>query len=245
VVGIKIDRPRNRLLIATWEPGFDTAASTGRRVTHTRLFAYDLTSGKKLGQWAPRDSLTDHLLNDLVVTSAGDVYITDTYQSLVYRLRGGSDSLELFARPDSLRFSFSNGIALSADERSLYVAFVQGIGIVDIASRRTRMLPLPSTVTAAGIDGLYRYGQSLIAVQTFPTVQRVVRFDLDVTGTRITGERVLERGTPYFDHPTTGSLAGDDFYYVPNSQYQRQDATGKVTSGPDAKPSVVIRLRLR
>src|SRR2546422_5649640 len=45
-------------------------------------------------------------------------------QGSVYRIRLDVDTLELFVSPDRERFSDANGITLSADDRTLYVAFV-------------------------------------------------------------------------------------------------------------------------
>lgn len=241
VVGVKLDGPRRRLWFATWEPGFDTARSAGRRVVHTRLFEYDLDARRLVRSVAPPDTTTDHLLNDLAITPAGDLFVTDTYQGTVYRLRRGQTRLELLARPDP-HFSDANGIALSDDGRRLYVAFLQGIAVVDQTTGRVTLLPGPPSVSSAGIDGLYYSRGSLVAVQTVRTLERVVRFDLDGGGRRIVGARVLEARHPLMHRPTTGALVGDTLYYIPDSQYDRLGVDGSVRPGPVMRPSSVLRL---
>ncbi len=241
VVGLKVDGPRRRLWFATWEPGFDTAQSSGRRVVHTRLFEYDLDSHRLLRSLAPADTTSDHLLNDLAITPAGDLFITDTYQGTVYRLGRGGARLEPLTRPDP-RFSDANGIALSEDGRRLYVAFLQGVAKVDQSTGQVSLLPGPPSVTSAGIDGLYYSKGSLIAVQTVRTLERVVRFDLDPGGRRIVRARVLEARHPLMHRPTTGALIGDTLYYIPDSQYDRLGFDGTVRSGPVVRPTSVLRL---
>jgi sugar lactone lactonase YvrE len=243
VVGIKLDSARRRLWFATWEPGFDSAASPARRVTHTRLFAKDLATGA-LARYTLADSLHEHLLNDLVITPAGDVYLTDTAEGSVWRLPNESRELGRVLAPEPGAHDGANGIALAPDGRRLYVAFSQGIAALDPAAGRLRFLETPDDVTTAGTDGLYWYRDGLIAVQGLGTDERVVRFRLDHAGLRVTGAEVLARGAPTFRRPTTGVLAGDDFYFLPNAQYHRLRDDGVVSPDPGAAPSRVLRLRL-
>lgn len=183
VVGVKLDAARGRLWFASWAPGLDSARAPARRVDHTRLFVYDAHTGVRLVTLSPRDSLRAHLFNDLAITRDGDVYITDTGSDAVYRVRaGGADTLELFVRPGPAQFTGPNGIALSGDERRLYVAFVEGIAVVDLETRATRYLTTPPEVATGNVDGLAWFDGSLVAVQTIPTLERIVRFELDAAG---------------------------------------------------------------
>src|SRR2546422_3050033 len=89
-------------------------------------------------------------------------------QGSVYRIRLDVDTLELFVSPDRERFSDANGITLSADDRTLYVAFVEGIARIDIRTKAITRVPLLAAGSAASIDGLYWYRGSLIGVQHLP-----------------------------------------------------------------------------
>jgi hypothetical protein len=243
VVGIELDRPRDRLWFATWAPGSDTATSTGRRVIHTRLFAYDRTR-RTLRRYDVADSLRPHLLNDLVVTASGDVYITDTAEGTVWRLLTGTGVLERVTRPHPAQFHAANGITMSPGGRRLYVAFTAGIAEIDPRTGSARYLEVPPDVTTAGVDGLYWHRGTLVAIQGLGTDERVVRFTLDPAGTRVIGARVLERGAPVFKRPTTGTLVGDDLYYIPDAQYDRLGWDGSLSPATDATPSTIRRLPL-
>lgn len=243
VVGIELDRARDQLWFATWSPGVDSAASAAERVTHTRLFSYDRGSGR-LRRYAPIDSLHPHLFNDIVVAPDGDVYVTDTAEGTVWTLRAGSDSLEQFTRPAPWSLTSANGITFSGDGRRLYVAYSAGIGAVDLHTREVRLLTLPPAITTAGVDGVYWYRGSLVALQGLGTDERVVRFRLDRTGSRVVAARVLERGAPPFKRPTTGMIVGDALYYIPDAQYDRLGGDGRLTARSDATKSTIRRLRL-
>jgi len=161
-VGMKVDPARRRLWMATWAPVVDSARLALGFDTETRLFAFDIASGRRLLSLVPRDTTRPHQLNDLVVTPTGDVYVTDTNEGTVYRVRAGVDTLELVVRPDPARFNYANGIALSRDGTRLYVAFAEGIARLDLTTHRIRYLAVPPTLTTASVDGLYWHDMSRI-----------------------------------------------------------------------------------
>jgi sugar lactone lactonase YvrE len=244
VVGMKADPRRRRLWVATWAPVLDRARLAAGLQSDTRLFAFDLASGRRLLMLSPRDTTRSHAFNDLVVTPAGDVYVTDNDEASVYRVRAGVDTLERIARPDPSRFNGANGIALAADGTRLYVAFAEGIARVDPASGRVRYLAVPPTVTTASVDGLYWHDGDLVAVQMEPSVERVVRFVLDPTGWRVRRAEVLERAHPAFRYPTTGVVVGDTLYYVANPGWDRLEDDGTVRPAEVPAPTVILRLPL-
>jgi hypothetical protein len=225
VVGIHADDARGRLWFATWAPDSTHRDST-EPPSVTRLFLAELATGRIVKSWSPDGGRPGHLLNDFVVMNDGSLYVTDTEQGFVYRLRSPMDTLELFAQPTAGRFTTANGITSAPDGRTLYVAFLEGIARLDLATRVLTLLPSPDSVSTASVDGLYWYGGGLVAVQGTPTLERVVRYALSVDGARITSGTVIERGQPEIHQPTTGTIVGSRFYYIANSQYGRLDDRG-------------------
>ena len=224
VVGVHVDAARNRLWFATWAPDPTARAdSTTEAPSLTRLFLADLGSGRVVKSWVPDGGRPGHLLNDFVVTEDGTLFITDTDEGSIFRLASPQDTLERFLRPDTVRFSATNGITSAPDGRVLYVAFLQGIARVDVESKSLALMAAPDTVSTASIDGLYWYRGSLMGVQGVPSLERVVRYSLSADGRSITAGAVLERGHPVVVQPTTGTLVGSRFYYIANSQYGRLD----------------------
>jgi len=138
VLGIKVD-PRDR---SVW-------AASGLR-GQSALFHFD-RSGKTLGQYAPQEP-GRHEFNDLVVTSKGDVLVTDDFDNTVYKLPHGSDKL---LRIDLQNRFYPNGIALAADEKAVYVAHAFGIALIDLAGSAITELQKPKDISLAQVDGLY------------------------------------------------------------------------------------------
>jgi hypothetical protein len=221
VVGIHVDSARALLWFATWAPRAAASTPPKEPISQTRLFKCDLRTGHVLQTYVPSDSERGHLFNDLVIARNGDVFITDTDQGSVYRIRSDPDTLELFLSPDPERFSDANGITLSADDRTLYVAFVEGIARIDLRTRAIMRLPLRAAGSAASIDGLYWYRGKLIGVQHLPGLEQVARYDLAPDGRSIRHIDILERADSLLHLPTTGAIVGNHFYYIANSQFDR------------------------
>ena len=213
VLGLKIHPPSETLWVTS---NTDNGASLRR---------YRLASGELIGD-CPLPG--PHLFNDLAVSAGGDVFVTDTKGGAVYKLAARSRKFERLA-PEH-EFTAANGIALSADERRIFVAnFGDGITTVDLATRSAKPMPHPAGVCLGYIDGLYATKNALIAIQNGPMTPRIVRFVLNPGG-EITSMRILEQRNPWFDGLTTGTLVADRFYYIANSQLDNV-VDGKIKPG--------------
>ena len=238
VLGLKVDAKRRVLWAASAADGREgaTAGSSG-------LFAFDLATGALLRKLTLDGRARKHLFNDIALTDAGDVFVTDSEAGAVYRVAFGAHALEEFLPAST--FSYPNGIALAPGERTLYVADAsQGLTAVDVASKRRTPVAHAKDVPLHSIDGLYADGASLVAIQNGQGMERVVRFAFDPAGARVERLDVLESRNPEFDIPTTGAIVGRDFFYLANTQLARLGDDGKLTAGPPLKDILVFKTRL-
>ena len=231
VLGMKVDPVRKSL----WVCSAEADAPGGNKTRASTLFRFDLATGRTLQKRESPPGGT-HLFNDIAIAKDGGLYLTDSEEGAVYRLRAGAEKLEVF-QPGG-RFFYPNGIALSDDGRFLYVAHVLGIQAWELSSGRTFDLPSPDDVTLIGIDGLSFHRGALVAVQNGMEPNRVAYFPLAPSLDRVTGLRVLERGNPAFEIPTTGAVAGDDYFFIANSQLRALTPEG--VKDPEKRKSVVI-----
>jgi hypothetical protein len=239
VVGLKVDSARRVLWVNS------SAASNYFRFTNADngkagLFRYDLSSGRLLKKFLPKEN-GPHFFNDLAITRDGSVFVTDMAGKAVYMVPPDADSLVRWLAPP--RFTDPNGIALSSDERTLYVATDEGINSIDIASRSNTLLPHPSEIDLVGIDGLYFVRGSLIGIQGGRR-NRVQRLSLNPQRTRIERAEILEANHPMFMNPTTGVIVGRDLYYIANSQFDSFDKNGRLFPADRLFEPVVLRLTL-
>jgi hypothetical protein len=238
-LGMKVDAGRRMLWVAT-SAEEELRGIRKEELYRSTLFAYNIDTGKLVGKYELANVPSGHLLNDLVVTREGQVYVTDTQDGSVWTLRPGTGALEkLFP---SQTFPGANGIALSSDEKLLFVAH-QGIAVVDRMSLAHRDLPRPLDVTLTGVDGLYLHGGCLVAVQT--DLFRIARFVLTADLRGVQRGEILEAHNPLFREPTTGVVVGDDFYYIATCQYNSFNPDWSVPPVEKLSDIIVLRARLR
>ena len=89
VLGMKADPARGSLWACTADGDPATGANTARR---SALFRFDLATGK-MRQKIPSPPGGRHLFNDLAISSGCDIYLTDSEEGRVYRLRPGADAV--------------------------------------------------------------------------------------------------------------------------------------------------------
>jgi len=214
IAGMKVDAV-NRVLWAVSFVAQPWEKVAPKEVGWSGLFKYDLNSGKLIKKYEVPDRSSGHLFNDLTITHSGDVFITDSLRSEIWKILHENDALEFFFRSDD--FMYTNGITTGQDDRILYVASPgNGVFRIDIPSKECRQVSHPDNMTLSGIDGLYYNDNSLIGIQ--PRYDRVCRFYLNTEGNCIERMEILEANNPLFNFPTTGCLTGQKFYYIANSQ---------------------------
>jgi sugar lactone lactonase YvrE len=165
------------------------------------LAVYDLRDGHLVRKIETAGAM----LNDLALLEDGSLFATDMGRHNVMRLAPDATTLEIWAKD----FSYPNGIAVSEDQKFLYVADFRGITRFNLSDQsRTR---IESKSLLGGIDGLSMHRGKLIGIQNTTGKARVIRLD------PANGDvEILEAGNPFFEIPTTGAVAGDDYYFIAN-----------------------------
>jgi len=165
-----------------------------------------------------------HVLGDLAIGPNCDVFVTDSDDPVLYRLRPGADTLEAIRNP---LFRSLQGPAPSPDGRFLFLSdYSHGLLRVDLRDGTVIRLSEPAHVTTLGCDGIVLYHNSIIAIQNGVSPARVMRFTLDKSSERIIRADILDRSWKIADEPTIGTIIGNDFVYVANSQWEKYSDSG-------------------
>lgn len=243
VFGIAVDAPRRRLwAVSTAEPemrGF-APADEGR----AGLFAFDLATGKLLKKIVVDPTARANYFDDLTVARDGRVFVSNGGAGSILTLAPDAEQLSVLVAPGTIQGP--NGLALSPDNTRLYASDYAGaIVLIDPRSGSTRRVTPPADATIYGIDGLTWADGSLIGVENGVEPARVVRLVLSADGTRIDRVTILEMNHPKFAEPTIGVVAGQDYYFIANSQGGlMRRAKGPIADEPLTEP-VVLRIRLQ
>lgn len=197
-LGLRVDAEKRRI----WTLAADFSAGSV-------LSVYDLRDGRLLRRIREGSAERRSVLNDLVFLHDGTAFVTDTERNQVLRLAPDAEAFEVWAEG----FRGPNGIALSADQGTLYVADFFGIHALDVATRTRRLLETSTPLNA--VDGLIEHRGTLVAIQNNLGRPRVLR--IHPAEARV---EVLESKNPLLNVPSTGVAAGDEFFFMANRSNQ-------------------------
>jgi hypothetical protein len=224
VMGLRVD-PARSVLWATIAGVPQMHGYTPSDSGIAALVRVRIADGTIERRWDLPHASLGHVLGDLAIDSLGDVFISDSYDPVLYRLAVGGDSLERIVSP---YFHSLQGIAPTRNGSIVYVAdYSHGLLRVDVATHAVSLMEPPAGTTALGCDGIILDHGAIIAVQNGVSPARIMRFTLDASGTRITRAEVLDQNTAIADEPTIGTLANGEFVYVANGQWEKYDERGQ------------------
>jgi streptogramin lyase len=237
-MGMTVDTRRDLLWVATTAvPEMKDAnpAELGRAA----IIAYDLETAQPRHRFVLEGE--GHALGDVIVLRDGSVYTTDSRAGVLYALDVKAGKFEALTRPGEL--SSPQGLAPSADQRGLYVAdYTQGLYYFDRKKKALNRLHADDEIGIYGIDGLYAYGNDLIAIQNGIRPHRIVQ--LRVTRKHVSRARVLASNLKDFDEPTLGVVRRRNFYFIANSQWGRFDKQHRLPPPEQLNRPMVMRIEL-
>jgi sugar lactone lactonase YvrE len=234
VLALRIDPARRVLWAATgWVPQCGRCQAADK--DKTALLAFDLDSGA-LRQRI--ESPVPGLLGDMTISRAGEIFVSEGVHGAVLRLRPGVNKLERLDTPGE--FPSPQTPALSADEKTLYVPdYLRGIAAITLSTGEVTWLKPADGIALSGIDGLYVYRDSFLAVQNGTSPVRIVRFSLDLRK-----QEILEANTSGLGEPTHGTVVDNTFYFLANTGWDAYDDQGKKKTGSNPVESTVRKIIL-
>lgn len=207
----------------------------------TGLFRLDLDSGKTTVRAVLPRKDEDQVLGDLIFTDDDTIYTTESLTGALYRYSISDHQFTQVIPPGQLRSM--QGLVLDESGDYLYLSdYVGGLFRVALDNYSVERVEASPGINLFGIDGLYRHGNKLIAIQNGIQPSRVVAFALGADGISVTDAKVLARNLPEFDEPTLGTIAGDEFLFVANSHWNRFDRDGKLE--PDLEGPIILKIKL-
>ncbi|MBN8480388.1 MAG: hypothetical protein J0L88_02225 [Xanthomonadales bacterium] len=241
VYALAADAPRDLLYVAaaasTYFRGF-SEADLGK----SAVFKFQLSSGKFLARYlAPGEGT--HTLTSITVGKGGQMFVADGRRNVIYRVDG--DALKVVAADPNLKSL--RGLAVSDDGKLLYFAdYMLGIFGIHLATGKGFAVEYnPASLALGGIDGLYWYDGTLVAIENGMRPQRVMRLTLSPEGSKITRVMPLDVARPEFKLPTYGAVAGDKLYFIANSQRNLYGQYGDLKQDAVPEPVKVFESDLR
>lgn len=208
----------------------------------TGIFKFKLSTGKLLDKiLMPADHGT-HTFSTITVGKNGKVFIADGLRNEIYTIEG--DKLKLLVANPNL--TSIRGLAASDDGNTLYFADYS-MGLFGADLKEGKGFPVAhdtSNLVLGGIEGLYWYKGTLVAIENGMWPRRVIRLTLGKDGKSITKMMPLDVANPVFELPTSGTVAGDDLYFIANSQKGLYGKYGDLKDKTKLQPVKIFRSNL-
>jgi len=224
IFGILVDQSRNRLWVSSAAtPTFERYSPVDKG--RSALYEFDLETLQLIRRYPVPVDGRPHVLGSMTMNPAGDIFIADRTLPMVYSKPAGEQKLKaVLASRDMISL---RGIAMQPDGSLMYVADREmGILVVDLIGEKAAKLVVPGTLNIGGIDGLYLWDNHLVIIQNGIKPQRVMRLQLNSSGSEVTAVRPLAVAQAAFDFPSFGAMDGKDLYYFANSHWS--DAEGEL-----------------
>jgi DNA-binding beta-propeller fold protein YncE len=190
-----------------------------------------------------------HTFGDLIVhPKTGEVFISDSQTPTIFRIIPTENRIEeWFNSPEN--FFSMQGLDFDKKGEYIYVSdYVSGIFRVRISDKTIEKItwqnPEKATSILKGIDGLYFYENSLIAIHNGTKPFKVCRYFLDSTGLKIKKMEYIDKNRVEMNEPTTGVIVGKYFYYLANSPWGAYDKQGNFSSTTSGN-AIILKSKLK
>lgn len=209
----------------------------------TGLFKFKLSSGKLLSKILMPTNDVTHTLSSITVGKDGKVFVADGMHNEIYTIEG--DALKLIVANPKL--TSIRGLAVSDDGNTLYFAdYALGIFGADLKAGTGFPLAHDTTkLVLGGIEGLYWYDGTLVAIENGMSPKRVIRLNLSKDGKSVTKMMPIDVTNAAFGLPTYGTVVGNDLYFIANSQKGLYGQYGDLKDKNALQPVRIFRSNLR
>ncbi len=203
------------------------------------VFKYRLSDGELLQRILLPADKRPHLINQLHLAANGDLYMVNSFHNQVLKINQGENQIRaVFGTP---RFQNIRGLTSDPKQRFLYFSdYEKGLFAVDLKAQQLIDLGRDQRAIYGGIEELTYDDGGLIIVQNGITPERVMRLILDESGATVDKIVPIEASHPMFDSPTYGTVIGDKFYYIANSQWVKTDLAGNLLPQQSWSPVTVL-----
>jgi len=218
IYGLAVDAERKRLWVSsTATPAFGKLAEG--EMGKTALLEFDLESLALLNRFEPPVDQSPHFLGTVELTPEGDVFALDRAVPVVFVKPEAGNSLSMFMGIQQL--TGLRDLALSENGKLMYLADAAlGVLVVNLDQNTVNTLAGPESLNLGGISGIDYARGSLFVVQNGIAPQRLMRLDLDATGSNVVNIIPLSSALEQYDLPSFARVQGDDVFYFAGSNLQ-------------------------
>ena len=240
VLDFVVDAKRGFLWVASSAVPHFKGYKPGVDVGRAGIFKFDLKTGKFIRSFlSPEGQGNIFMLASLALGVDGEIYALDIINSALYQVR--DDQFRRLVHAPA--FPAMRALTVFGDGKNLYLAdYERGIVGIELATLKAFDVRVPTKLSLQGIEALFWFEGSLVAVQSGMTPPRVMRFGLSDDGRTITGVTPVEASNPAFAKVGKAAMDGSSIYVVGNSQLDNYDRFGLVRNKDQLEGTRIIRI---
>jgi sugar lactone lactonase YvrE len=224
--GMKVDPSRNRLWVCVADPNYSKYSDSSTFKKMSKVIAVDLNSRKKVAT-VDLSALVDgkHFANDLTLDNKGNVYVTDSYSPVIYKI-DVNDKATVFARNDLFKSSAVGLNGIVFHPKGFLLAVNNGNGTilkVDLKNPNNAE-QVKCDIFFPGADGLLLDRKNNLVLVQNKGVNRVFEIESPddwKTAKVIKATKVEDR----LQNPTTSTLVADSIYVLNSKMNELSDST--------------------
>ncbi len=209
-IGIRVDRNRNRLYVCSSDPGVSSKTAPATRRKLAGLGVYRLSDGKK-ESFLRLDALNPgtHFCNDIALAKNGELYITNSFSTVIYRVDRNLKPTVLVNDPRFRAKGFGlNGILAMGD--FLLVAHSESGKLYRVGARDGSVQEVGLDKAMKFADGLVALGPDKVAIALNGS-NEIAYYETKDGWKTARRTRTFDRG---FSFPTTGVLVKGRLFYL-------------------------------
>jgi len=237
--GMAVDAERGLLWATSSTPG-QYIGPNRESQPPSALYAFDLITGV-VEHYFPLEG-EGHFLGEVLIGPDGGVYASDSADPVIYRVRDDFNALEPFFAGD--QYTNFQGFDFDGMGR-LYIAdYVHGLVVVDLPSGQAQVIAVADGSNLSGVDGLFYWDGSLVAIRNGTPPHSIIRFILSEDGQTILSRQTLAVNLDTWDEPTLGQIVDSQLFYNAASGWPSFMDDGSVADGADLSPIRIMSISL-
>jgi hypothetical protein len=177
-------------------------------------------------------------LGDVAVDEAGTVYAADPVGGIVYSARREETALRVLA-PKGVFQSPQGMVAVPGRNLLIVSDYRYGLAALDTKTGTASRIASAKPAMLDGIDGLWRSGKTLLAVQNGSSPMRIVRLAMADDWLAVRQVTVLEQANPAWTEPVGGAVSDGQLIYVATGQWGTFGPGGTVRPGQMPVPTEI------
>jgi hypothetical protein len=203
----------------------------------TGIAAWSLRDGHALGVWPIPDHDPGANLGDLLVVDQHTIVTSDSGTGAIYRFDMRTHRYRVLVAagqlvsPQGITRARQPGFVVLAD-------YPTGLWLLHLDDGQRQLMAAPASGNLRGLDGLYRAGDAVIAVQNGTATPHILRIELDEHDA-ITRVDTLAEGRPSWDQISLGAMVDHRFWFNAVSQWGNYDDELRPLRGKTLRPPLL------